>query len=472
MKITNIHFRFLLFILLFLFRFGYAQENPETLVTNFLPSLPDRPEILIRDATVMTMDETLGEITDGDVHIRNGKIIDVGQSLSAPQATVLDGRGMIVLPGFVETHWHMWTNLVRSMSGDKPEHGYFPMRTELGKAMRHDDNYTGVWLAAAEAIHSGITTVNNWSHNIRSPQHAERELRALRESGLRVRFSYGPAAGQDRNETIDLAHWRSLHKEWHKWSGGGLITLGLSWRGPSSKPDNNGKNAGITEFNMARKLHLPLSIHAGSRPSQAGDLVSLAKNDFLGPDVLVIHATSATDKDINALAESGSPASLSPFTELRIGYGLPPTMRLLDAGVTTSLSVDTPGLSGNADMFAIMKVIQNLANGMAGNEFTLPAQRVIRMATIDGARALGLEEQTGSLTPGKRADLIMVSLNDVNMAVHTRPDHLIVEAAQPANVDTVIIDGRILKRKGKLTAVNTDAVIKEAADRFERLKQN
>ena len=357
------------------------------------------------------------------------------------------------------------------MSGDQPEHGYFPMRTTLGRVFEPEDNYLGVMLSAAEAINAGITTVNNWSHNIRSPQHAVQELHALEESGLRARFSYGPSTDRDWYQSIDLEHLQSLYKEWKQWSAEDLITLGLAWRGPSPEPASEGVNAGLTEFRMARQLKLPLSIHAGSRPDQAGEIASLANKHYLGPDVLVIHATSATDEDIRALKVSGSPVSLSPFTEMRIGYGLPPVMRLLKADVISGLAVDTTALSGNADMFAIMKVLQNLANGIARNEFTLTAHQVIRMATLDGARALGLDARTGSLTPGKRADLILVSIDAVNLGVMTRPDHLIVEAAQPVNIDTVIIDGRILKRDGRLTALNINAITKDAVKRFDELRQ-
>jgi cytosine/adenosine deaminase-related metal-dependent hydrolase len=130
--------------------------------------------------------------------------------------------------------------------------------------------------------------------------------------------------------------------------------------------------------------------------------------------------------------------------------------------VPVCLSVDTTVLSGNADMFAIMKVIQNIADGEQHSEFAITTHRILKMATMDGARALGLADRTGSLTPGKRADLILVRADDINMAPMTDPTRMIVQAAQPSNVDTVVVDGRILKRDGKLTGVDTKAVIAAA----------
>jgi cytosine/adenosine deaminase-related metal-dependent hydrolase len=197
----------------------------------------------------------------------------------------------------------------------------------------------------------------------------------------------------------------------------------------------------------------------------------LARDKFLGKDVQVIHATWVSPEEIRALAESGSPVSLSPYSEMRIGFGFPPTGELLAAGVTVGLSVDTTELTGNADMFAIMKAIQNVENARALNEFKLPARRVLELATIEGARSMGMDSKIGSLVAGKRADLIMVNTRDVNLAVFSDPAHMLVEAAQPSNVDTVMVDGRILKRGGKLTSIDTGQVADEARAALTALRK-
>src|SRR5262245_5317264 len=177
----------------------------------------------------------------------------------------------------------------------------------------------------------------------------------------------------------------------------------------------------------------------------------------------VIHAVWSTPKEIRALADNRVNVSVSPYSELRIGFGMPIAADLVKAGVTVGLSVDTTTLSGNADMFAIMKAIQNIENGRSKNEFQLTARRVLELATIDGARSMGVGDRVGSLTPGKRADVIMVDTRALNLAVFTEPAHLLVEAAQPANVDTVIIDGRILKRDGRLTSLDVGDIVDAAA---------
>jgi 5-methylthioadenosine/S-adenosylhomocysteine deaminase len=424
--------------------------------------LPDRDEVIIRNAYVMTMDPKLGDLSDADVHVKNGEIVAVGRGRPAVLAQVIDGRDMIVLPGFVETHWHMWNTLLRSMSGDKREYGYFPTTLALGRAYLPSDMYQGARLATAEALNGGITSVHDWCHNIRSPQFAEENLRALRESGIRGRFSYGAAQGHPADQTIDLADMERLHRDWAAHSGGGLLSLGLAWRGVST-----GATGGVSaaayrqDFDAARRLGIPISVHANNR--KGSDAIALlAREKFLGKDVQVIHATWVSPEEIRALAENGCPVSLSPYTEMRIGFGFPPTGDFLAAGIQVGLSVDTTALSGNADMFAIMKAIQNVENARALNEFKLPARRVLELATIEGARSMGVGDRVGSLVPGKRADLIMLDTRDVNLAVFSDPAHLLVEAAQPANIDTVMVDGRILKREGKLTTIDPAEVAREA----------
>jgi cytosine/adenosine deaminase-related metal-dependent hydrolase len=429
------------------------------------PRLPARGNVVIRNAYVMTMEPGTGDIRDGDVHVKDGVIAAVGAKLSAPGATVINGTGTIVLPGLVETHWHMWNTLLRSMSGEKPEFGYFRTTAALGQKFEPGDMYQGTRLAAAEAINSGITFVHDWCHNIRSAEYAEQDLRALRESGLRARFSYGAAQGMSNTQGIALADLERLAHGWSGYSNDGLITLGLAWRGMGG---NNPATAIPPEIYQAeieggRKLGLPISVHAsGSRPA-AGQVATIDKAGLLGKDMQVIHANFALPEEIEAMAKAGTSVSLSPFSELRIGFGMQHTGKFLAAGIPVGLSVDTVELTGNADMFGIMKLIQNLENGEAESEFKLPARRVLELGTVEGARAMGMADKIGSLARGKRADLIMVATRDINLGVFGDPAHMVVTAAQPANVDTVMVDGRILKRAGRLTALNATQVASEAA---------
>jgi 5-methylthioadenosine/S-adenosylhomocysteine deaminase len=412
-------------------------------------------DFVIRNAYVLTMDASLGDLPGADVHVRNGAIAAVGRAIAAPGAERIDGTGMIVLPGLIETHWHLWTTLLRSLSGDKQEHGYFPTSRTVGTFYGPDDMYAAARLAAAEAVHSGITFVHDWCHNVRSPEFAQADLRALREAGIRARFSYGSPTGASNDATIDLDDLKRLREGWADYSNGGLLTLGLAWRGTASQ-------ATLRDYSVARDLGLPISVHANNFKSSAGGIAAIARQNLLGPFVQVIHAIWCSPEEMKALADSGATISVSPYTELRIGFGMPLAAEFVAAGIPVGLSVDTPALSGNADMFAIMKAIQNIENGRALDEFKLSARRVLELATIGGARSMGLDEEIGSLTPGKRADLIMVNTRALNLGVFSEPAHMLVEAAQPANVDTVVVDGKILKRGGELVNVVATEVIDAA----------
>jgi len=436
-------------------------------------ALPTRGNYLIRGAYIMTMERDTGDIADGSIYVRNGEIVAIGKDVKAPGAQIIDGRGMIVLPGLVETHWHMWNTLLRSMSGEKPDFGYFRTTAMLGRQFQADDMYQGTRLAAAEAINSGITSVHSWCHNIRAPEYARADLRALKESGLRARFSYGPMQGHDNKKPIDLADLEKLKDEWTQWSNEGLITLGMAWRG------HGGNNPATAvppevwkmEFEAANKMGLPITVHSSGSKAAIGQIDGLHKAGMVTKNVQIIHAVYATPQEIQAMKASGASVSLSPFTELRIGFGLPQTSAMLDAGIPVGLSVDTVELSGNADMFAIMKLVQNLENGKAESEFKLTARRTLELGTIEGARSMGIGDKVGSLKAGKRADIIMVSTRGANLGIFGDPAHMLVTAVQPANVDTVMTDGRILKRGGKLVAMNVEQITKEAAAANQALRK-
>jgi cytosine/adenosine deaminase-related metal-dependent hydrolase len=325
--------------------------------------------------------------------------------------------------------------------------------------------YLGTRLAAAEAINNGITFVHDWCHNIRSPAYVDQDLRALRESGLRARFSYGAAQGMPNNQGIVLADLERLARDWPNYSNDGLITLGLAWRGMGGNNPATAIPEEIykAEIEAARKLGLPISVHAsGSRPA-IGQVATIAKAGLLAKDMQIIHGVVLTAEEIAAIKDAGASVSLSPTSELRIGFGLPQTANLLAADIPVGLSVDTVELMGNADMFGIMEFIQNIENGKSENEFKLTARRVLELGTIEGARSMGIADKS-RLAQGGQARRPHYGLDARRQSRRIRRSRAqLVTAAQPSNVDTVVVDGRILKRGGKLTAVNTVQVAAEAA---------
>jgi 5-methylthioadenosine/S-adenosylhomocysteine deaminase len=432
--------------------------------------LPARGEFIIRNGFVLTMDTALGDIPRGSVHVRNGEIVAVGPDVSAPGVEIIDAADMIVLPGLIETHWHMWNTLFRSFAGDEQPHGYFPTVARFGAAMTPEDMYQGARLSAAEALYSGMTTVHDWCHNIRSRQYAERDLQALRETGIRARFSYGWLQGQDDKDIINLRDLEALHRDWKNVSAEGLITLGLGWRG-KFRAGPLPENVYRTELDAARSLGIPVTVHIQSRQNPPRQIEAHAKENLLGKDVQLVHAVWATPDELKMVKDVGATISIATTSDLRIGFGLPPVSEFLAAGIPCGISVDTSALIGSASLFGVMRNVRDAENARTLSEFKLAARKVLELGTIEGARSMGIDDKVGSLRPGKRADIIAVTTQALNMGGFIDPAHLLVGSALPENVDTVVVDGRILKRGGKLTALSAPNVVAEARRATDGIRQ-
>ena len=201
---------------------AFAQSSPPA-------SLPARGEFVVRGAHVLSMDRQIGDLPGGDVHVRDGAIVAVGGNVNAPGAQVIDGKGMICMPGFVDTHWHHWTTFLRpAMRADDPKQHLFPgHRSRSGLHYTPEDSYRSVRLGLAEALSAGVTTTHNWAHNVRSPAHADAEVEAMRDSGMRGRFAYGPALGMPNDKPMDLADMARLKRDVGK---DDMLTLGICSR--------------------------------------------------------------------------------------------------------------------------------------------------------------------------------------------------------------------------------------------------
>ena len=425
-------------------------------------TLPARGEFVIRGANILSMDAAVGDFARGDVHVRDGAIVAVAKEIAAPSAIVIDASGMICMPGFVETHWHLWTSLLRPMmSTDDAKRGYFPVTNNLGRHFAPQDHYSSVRLGLAEALSAGATTVHNWAHNIATPAHADAELRAMRDVGLRGRFSYGAAQGFPNDQLMDLDGVAKIKREWMP--NDGLLTLGISSRNVGDTTNALRGNISVEtarkEWGGARALGLPITMHT-SGPSP----ITLLENaGLLGPDVQLVHPLLTTAEERKILAQRGVGYSTSPVGESQrpASAGVIQLAELLEAGVKVSMSIDLTG-TYNVDFFQCMRILYSLHRHRVGARIPLTARRLVQLATLDGAIDLGIAHRTGSLTPGKRADMILVRTGDINMAPMGDPYEALVNLAQPRNVDTVIADGRILQRGGRFTALDHAEVLREA----------
>jgi cytosine/adenosine deaminase-related metal-dependent hydrolase len=432
-------------------------------------TLPARGEFVIRGAHVLTMDQTLGELPTGDVHVRDGAIVAVGVSLAGREGEAIDGRGMICMPGFVDTHWHLWTSSLRSVvRADDPQRGYFPVTSRLGAHYTPEDSYRAVRLGLAEAISAGVTSVHNWAHNVRSPAHADAEIAAMRDSGIRGRFAYGTPQGAPNEQPMDLVDLARVKREL---AGDPLLTLGICSRNVG--PDPNALRGNVVvemakkEWGGARELGLPITLHtSGPSPVKLLDGAGL-----LGPDVQLVHPLLTTPEERAILKERGVSYSTSPIGESRrpASAGVIQLGELLEAGVNVSMSIDHT-TTYNCDCFGCMRMLYSLHQHRLGGRVKLTTRRLVELATIDGAHDLGMSRTVGSITPGKRADLILVRTTDINMSPMGDPFEALVGLAQPGNVDTVVVDGRILRRGGRFTALDHAQLMRDAADSAAALR--
>lgn len=418
---------------------------------------PRHREYVVTGAHVVSMDPDIGDLEDGDVHVRNGRIVAVGRNLKV-RAPKLDGNGMIAMPGLIDTHWHMWTTLYRAMSSSSPETAYFALNIANGVRCLPSDLYHGARLSLVDALNTGITTVHDWAHNLRSPEHADANLEAHKEIGLRGRFSYGTPQGHPGTELVDLADIARVKQEWFDAGRVPLLHLGLAGRPPGLV----GEAIFRPEYDAAVDLGIPVSYHANSNRAhgEIGMIRLLAEEDMLTPDTQLIHALFTTEAERAAVRDSGASVSISPWSELLIGYGVTPVGEMESSGMLLTLSVDTMPLVGSADLWSVLRLTTGLYRGIAEQELVVGTRRVLQMATIDAARSLGLGDVVGSLTPGKRADLILVRKHDVATATVTDVPNTLALATGAENVDTVIVDGRVRKHRGDLVDVDEAKVVR------------
>ncbi len=424
---------------------------------------------LVKDAYVITMDAR-GDLATGDVLIRNGVIVAVDDELVAEDATLIDGAGKILLPGFVDTHTHLWLSPLRSLFGLSDETRAPELVAQYAPYFTPEDIHTGTLLGAAGNLDAGITTTVENANNIRKPEMAEAALRALAKSGTRAIFLYGGHEQMALRETIDIEHLRSLQADWDQWSNGGLIRLGMAWRSPDAVIDEGVHERAREELDVAEELGLLVSTHLGG-VAAVRQLRSLITYEFLHEDMLLVHCTDATQAQLAEVEKVGASVSLTPITEHRVGYGISQLHHFDQHTSRLGLGIDG-ALAGAPDMFAVMRFVHNVQAGNRNNEHALSMRRVLELATIEGAEALGMSDTIGSITVGKRADIILVETFDVNMGPFLEdPCGLLIYAAQPRNVTLVMVDGVIVKQDRDLVTIDATALGNEAAQVLERLVQ-
>ncbi len=400
---------------------------------------------LIKSATVLSMDARIGNQHNYDVLIEGDKIVEVARSISESGAELIDGSGMIAMPGFIDAHHHMWMGVLRNLGADfliSKQVLDGKQQAALAANFRPEDVYASTLSSAINAIESGITTVLDHA-NLPTAEHLAANAKALAESGLRSVLAAPTSLGEAGLQALQAS------------LPAGRITLALA----SSDPQDVNTQQLQEEWALARKLGLRISAQVGMGTSPTQDqLAELNKAKLLGADILFAHGNTLTDRDLSTIKSAGSSVVMTPAAEMMQGYGAPTVQRFLDAGFGPALGVDTE-IANRGDMFTQMRSANSMQHAMrfdkklAGNLFAdrmLTTRDVIQFVSAYGAEALGMQASIGTLAPGKQADVILLRQNQINVMPVNDPVGAVAWAMDNSNIDSVLVGGTFLKREGKL----------------------
>ena len=438
--------------------------------------LAGRP-ILFQNGTVLTMDSGIGVLDRGDVLVRGEHIEQVGHNLSAPQdAEVIDASDGIIMPGMVDTHRHMWQTALRGFGADWTLSQYFVFYyLNWGKVFRPDDIYAGNLASAVEALDAGVTTTLDWSHGLQTPEHGDAAVEALRAVPGRFVLAYGNLLGAPW-EWANLPEFRAFVDR-HFSSADDMLGLQLAFdvTGDATFPEKGA-------FEAARELDLPVTTHAGVWGATNDDGIRLMwENGFMTPRITYVHAASLSEDSYQRIAASGGKASIATECEQSAGQGYPPSWQLRRYGIPASLSIDT-SVWGSADLFCAMRAtlsadrsrehLQAHSNDETVVHNKLRAEQVVDWATMGGARALGLADVIGSLTPGKKADVVLIK-NDRSPTMFPilHPYGHVVFHAGRGDVHTVLVNGRVVKHHHELQGIDLGRARDAVADTVEHSRR-
>jgi cytosine/adenosine deaminase-related metal-dependent hydrolase len=429
--------------------------------------------LLIKGGIVLSQDPAIGELPNADVLVEDDKIAAVGPNLSADGARTIDASGDIVIPGFIDTHRHTWETSIRTCAPDYALVTYFgSILDKFGPHYRPDDVLAANRWGALECINAGITTLVDWSHIMNTPAHADAAIEGLQDSQIRSVFAYGFGNtslqdwwfGPDWTGsllTADGDNARRVRKQYFN-SDDGRITMALATRGPGfCQPE-----VVRQDWELAKDLGINITVHVAMDRFAATkmQIVKLRDMDLLYPNTTYVHASHFTDEEWALARDSGGNVSFAPQIEIQMGHGWAPGWTATQYGLPIGLSSDV-ATTAPSDQFTQMRSIFGSERGrkhiqawdedLDGNTPSpdlITSRQVLEWATIDGARVAGIADRTGSLTPGKKADIVIIDGSAVNVAPIIDPVGAVVCAADVSNVKTVLVDGDILKENFRLKA--------------------
>ncbi len=439
-------------------------------------SFPSGRPVVFRNATVLTIDPSLGMIESGDVLVVDKRIAAVGRQLVVPDDAVeIDATNGILMPGMVDTHRHMWQTALRGFGADWTLTNYFQFYyLNWGKIFRAEDIYAGNLLAAIEAVDAGVTTSVDWSHGLQTVEYADAAVDAFEAVPGRFVLAYGNLLGApwEWTKAPEFADFIRRRID----GRGDMLRMQIAFDVPGD-PAFPEKGA----FEVARDFNLPVTTHAGVWGATNDNGIRLMyDHGFMTPSNIYVHVATLSDDSYQRIAATGGHASVSAESEDSAGQGYPPTWQLRRHNIPVSLSMDT-SVWWSADLFSAMRATLNADRSREHleahkrNETVvlnhLRAEQVVNWATLGGAQALGMDSLIGSITPGKKADLVLIK-NDQSPVMFPllHPYGHVVFQAGRGDVHTVMVDGNVVKYDHRLLNVDLDKVRQAVAKTVEYAK--
>jgi 5-methylthioadenosine/S-adenosylhomocysteine deaminase len=418
--------------------------------------------VVIQGAQVVTMDEKLGDFASADIVVEDGAIKAVGPSLAVPAgADKIDGAGMIALPGIIDAHTCLWQTVLRGYVPDLWSGAYYSQLLPLRQRYSAEDNFNAAYVGAFEMLSYGTTTVVDYCHNIRSPDFAPASLEALKTAGIRHLFTYSfmTAKPDEFPAAARFDDARRVYDRFHDPKG--LTTIGFG-------VDNIGVSGLEKQLAFARALKAPSCIHV----NETGTIDRLHAAGLLGPDFLVIHGNLITNAELDLMAKARNPLCFTPTADTQ-GTPADIVRRAIDRGVDVVFGCDIPCsiASDTLGQLRVMFNVQGYLDGAMERSFStvigrrpaarpglplLKPRRLLEIATIGAASVLGLADRIGSLTPGKRADIVLIRKGPFGASIEGDACAHVLLQTSPREIDTVFVDGEPRMRGGVLAGFDAD----------------
>ncbi|MGW4029223.1 amidohydrolase family protein [Streptomyces sp. NPDC004838] len=433
--------------------------------------------ILIKNATIVTMDAQYGSLEGADLLIRGNRIEAIGAGLEGPADKVIDATGKIVIPGMIDTHIHMWQQPLRGIASELWTHDiYKNVVSRSRESFSPEDYETAVYACGVEMIDRGITGAIDFAHGLLTREHAEAVFNAHHRTGQRVLMGYGLTLGYaldgqryaEREQAEKFEHITELSRM-VKTGDDALVQLGVGL----SEIEAVGMERFRGEVEFARGLGLRSTLHQNA-PHQLRDMY---EEGLLGSDLIPVHVNGASDEELRMVADADIAISVTPEVEVSVGRSLTVLNRAVKEGIKLCIGTDTPARVP-LDLFSQLRISNTLMQAQDAlqardggrlplspreNSATLKPGQLLATTTVNAAHALGLGGRLGTLTPGSLADVVILNTGRFGGLVGDPAAYAVVFGTS-ADVETVVVGGDVRKEDGRLVGVDEDALNESLAE--------